>query len=70
MFDPALLPNTPLLLLVYPIRNNAPLGFESQRLEFLTGFIPSLHLNTFQGVHGCVHHRGSKRTGFPSLIRQ
>ena len=24
--------------LVYPVRNNAPLGFESQRLEFLTGF--------------------------------
>ena len=23
---------------VYPVRNNAPLGFESQRLEFLTGF--------------------------------
>ena len=22
----------------YPVRNNAPLGFESQRLEFLTGF--------------------------------
>ena len=24
--------------LIYPVRNNAPLGFESQRLEFLTGF--------------------------------
>jgi hypothetical protein len=23
---------------VYPVRNNAPLGFESQRLDFLTGF--------------------------------
>jgi hypothetical protein len=23
---------------IYPVRNNAPLGFESQRLEFLTGF--------------------------------
>jgi len=23
---------------VYPVRNNVPLGFESQRLEFLTGF--------------------------------
>ena len=22
----------------YPVRNNAPLGFEPQRLEFLTGF--------------------------------
>ena len=28
--------------IVYPVRNNAPLGFESQRLEFLTGFIPLL----------------------------
>ena len=26
----------------YPVRNNAPLGFESQRLEFLTGFTHSL----------------------------
>ena len=25
---------------IYPVRNNASLGFESQRLEFLTGFIP------------------------------
>ena len=24
--------------LIYPVRNNDPLGFESQRLEFLTGF--------------------------------
>ena len=23
---------------LYPVRNNAPLGFESQRLEFLTRF--------------------------------
>jgi hypothetical protein len=26
------------VFLIYPVRNNAPLGFESQRLEFLTGF--------------------------------
>jgi hypothetical protein len=27
---------------IYPVRNNAPLGFESQRLEFLTGFTLSI----------------------------
>jgi hypothetical protein len=27
---------------IYPVRNNAPLGFESQRLEFLTGFTQPL----------------------------
>ncbi len=26
----------------YPIRNNVPLGFESQRLKFLTGFTQSM----------------------------
>jgi hypothetical protein len=27
---------------IYPVRNNPPLGFESQRLEFLTGFTQPL----------------------------
>ncbi len=27
---------------IYPVRNNVPLGFESQRLEFLTGFTLSI----------------------------
>ena len=30
-------------LTLYPVRNNAPLGFESQRLEFLTGFTLRYH---------------------------
>jgi hypothetical protein len=28
----------------YPVRNNAPLGFESQRLEFLTGLTKRLKI--------------------------
>jgi len=27
---------------IHPVRNNAPLGFESQRLEFLTGWTKPL----------------------------
>ena len=33
-------------------------------------FTPSLHLDTFQGARGCVRHRDSKRTGFPSSIHR
>ena len=32
------------LLPHYPVRNNAPLGFESQRLEFLTEFTSTHNL--------------------------
>jgi hypothetical protein len=62
--------------IIYPVRNNAPLGFESQRLEFLTGFAWSeskiFNPKKCRGASLCLPtgpgpDRGRGRQAFPPL---